>query len=552
MLVLTLSAHAWEPGAKELETALGSGDVGGYYANLSAWLDQKAPADPAQVTEAALVALLKDPLFRNTLDQRQFIAKHGVADFGAFAKVPTNRSFLTWVMCDTRLMDLYLEAAAPSHDAQRELNTYPIGIASLERWNKLYTEDADTHQGIYLKLAMATALWPAGGKSYGSGLPIEWLPRYQHYKAAHQNKELVPSFDNLLVWDYGRVIGSMAADRELAWGRQMIKSWRPDLLEKEQIPKIVSEVWRRFSPFPFSNGMITVLEGGGKCGPRSFFGVFICQACGIPAIGIGQPAHACFAVKAAYPETEPQTGSVWKVHQGRGWQVSDCGDAMYGPEFLAEMAKRYRVAEFSLVEHLRWLASALPSKQRAEALRALAVKLRKTVNTADPLGVPATDIDPTGDGTPPPAMAATPEAPIKTAPGVIHVEAESFTKSFAEPAYPAEQKGEVWVHNSYTGGKQVYFQRNMKTSWVEYPVNVPQAGTYAMEVMLATANRDQVLEVSCGSEKLGTIAIAGTTGLWQKMPAVDIKLNPGTQTLRLSGTLQRGIAIRWFELTKKQ
>jgi len=552
MLAFPLSAHAWEPSAKELETALGAGDVSGYYANLSAWLDQKTPADDAQITDSTLVALLKDPLFRNTLDQRQFIARHGVADLGAFAKVATNRPFLTWVMQDTRLMDLYLEAAAPSHDAQRELNTYPIGIAALDRWNKLYSEDADSHQGIYLKLAMATALWPAGGTSYGSGLPIEWLPRYQHYKAAHQNKELVPSFDNLLVWDYGRVIGSMAADRELAWGRQMIRSWRPDLLEKEQIPKIVSEVWRRFSPFPFSNGMITVLEGGGKCGPRSFFGVFICQACGIPAIGIGQPAHACFAVKAAYPETEPQAGSVWKVHQGRGWQVSDCGDAMYGPEFLAEMARRYRVAEFSLVEHLRWLASALPSKERADALHTLAAKLRKTVNTADPLGVPATGIDPTGDGATPPAMAAIPEEPIKSVPGVIHVEAETFTNSFADPAYPAEQKGEVWVHNCYTGGKQVYFQRNMKTSWVEYSIHVPEAGTYAMEIMLAAANRDQVLDVSCGSDKLGTIAIAGTTGLWQKMPPVDIHLNQGTQTLRLSAPMQRGIAIRWFELTKNK
>ncbi|MEI6674990.1 MAG: hypothetical protein WCO57_07420 [Verrucomicrobiota bacterium] len=549
LLALATSGQAWEPTTKELDAALNAGDFSGYFSNISIWLEQKAPAEPGKITEAAMQELLKDPVFHNALDQRQFIAKHGAPKLGTFAKVEANRPFLVWVMKDTKLMDLYLEAATPAQDKPRELNEYPIDIGALERWNKLYTEDADSRQGVYLKLAMATALWPPGGTSYGSGLPIEWLPRFKHYKAAHHNKELVTSFDNLLVSDYGKVINSWGSDSDLAWGRKMLRDWRPDLLDKEQIPKIVSEVWRRFSPFPFSNGMPTVLEGGGKCGPRAFFGAFICQAAGIPVIGVGQPAHACFAAKSAYPETEPQVGSVWKVHQGRGWQVSDCG-GMYGPEFLAEMTKRYRVVEFSLVEHLRWLASAMPAKERADALRALAVSVRQAVNTTDPLGVPATAIDNTGP-TPPPAAPVT-EEPFKPLPGVVHVEAEAFSKSYADPTYPAEQKGEVWVHNSFTGGKQVYFQRNMALTWVEYPIEVPEAGTYAMEIMVAAANRDQVLDVSCGDEKFGTIKIAGTVGLWQKMPPLDIKLNKGQQTLRISAPMQRGVAFRWFELKLKK
>ena len=551
-LAIPMSCHAWEPDAKELDAAIAAGDLSGYHANISTWLDRKTPAEPGGIVEATMVDLIKDPVFRNTLDQRQFIARHGVAEISAFAKAEANRMFLTWVLKDTRIMDLYLEAATPSRDSQRELNEYKIDIGVLERWNQLYSEDADTRQGIYLRLAMATAMWPPGGTSYGSGLPIEWLPRFKHYKAAHQNKELVPSFDHLLVGDYGKVINSIASDSDLAWGRQMIKTWRPDLLEKEQIPRIVSEVWRRFSPFPFSNGMPTVMEGGGKCGPRSFFGVFICQAFGIPAIGIGQPAHACFAAKTAYPETEPQPGSVWKVHQGRGWHVSDCGDAMYGPEFLAEMTKRCRVAEFSMAEHLRWLASTIPAKDRADAVRSLVGKIRKPVNTTEPLGVPARDIDSVNDGNAPAPMAplAVTEEPIKTDPGVIHVEAESFIRSFAEAAYPAEQQGAVYIYHCFTGGKQVNFQKNMKSSWVEYTIEVPETATYAMEIMVAAANREQVLDVSCGNDKLGTIHIPGTLGLWQKMPPVDIHLNKGSQTLRISAPLQRGVAIRWFELKR--
>lgn len=73
-----------------------------------------------------------------------------------------------------------------------------------------------------------------------------------------------------------------------------------------------------------------------------------------------------------------------------------------------------------------------------------------------------------------------------------------------------------------------------------------------MEIMIAAANRDQVLDVSCGTEKLGTIKIPGTTGLWKKMEPVDIKLKKGLQTVRISAPSQRGVAIRWFELTPKK
>jgi hypothetical protein len=233
---------------------------------------------------------------------------------------------------------------------------------------------------------------------------------------------------------------------------------------------------------------------------------------------------------------------------------------MYGPEFLAEMTKRYRVAEFSLVEHLRWLASTLASKERADAVRNLAGKIRKPVNTTTPLEVPAKDIDIITEGASPTTAASnaasTPvlvqEEPFKADPGVIHVEAETFANSFAEPAYPAEQKGCVYVYDCFTGGKQVNFQRNMNLSWVEYSIDVPETGTYGMEVMLAAANRDQVLDVSCGTEKLGTIKIPGTIGLWKKMPPVDIELKKGKQTLRISAPLQRGVAIRWFELKSKE
>jgi hypothetical protein len=543
LLSLPRAVRAWEPSAKELDAAIGSGDFGKYYADISAWLEQKTP-EPAKITEAAMADLIKTPVFRSTLDHRQFIAKHGVTNMSAFAKVEANREFLAWAMKNAELMDMYLEAATPARDRDRQTNTYTIGIGALERWKQLYTEDPDTRAGTFLRLGMAAALCnPGGGGQYRSDDVSDWLRRYKHFKTAHQNKELVPSFDHLTVADYGRVLTGIGSDTDLAWGRKMIQTWRPDLLDKEEIPKIVSEVWRRFSPYPFTNGFITVMEGGGKCGPRGLFGAFICQAFGIPSIVVGQPAHCCFAARADFTETDPQIGSVWKVYQGRGWQVSDCGGAMYGPEFVSEMTKRYRTAEFSQVEHLRWLASTVSSKERADALRALAIAIRKPVNTSDPWGVPVAEVDviTAAKSGAPAARPMTAEAPIAVPPGVIHVEAEVFTN----------KSPEVSVFNCYTGGKQVNFFKSIQSSWVDYVVEAPEAGTYSMEVMLAAANRDQVLDVSCGTEKLGAIRIPGTRGLWEKMQPVDLKLNKGPQTLRISAPFQRGVAVRWFELTPK-
>ncbi|MEI6674104.1 MAG: hypothetical protein WCO57_02895 [Verrucomicrobiota bacterium] len=568
LLSLPMTAFAWEPSEKDLDAALQAADFTGYYANMSAWLDQKSPSDAGKVTEEAMVPLLQDPVFRNTLDQRRLVETHGVDKLNSFAKNEAKRAFLAWVMKDTSRLDMYMEYAAP-------------GIEALERWFKLYTEDPESQAGIYLKLAMSAAIWPPGGVGqYRGDEPIEWQKRYNNFKTAHKNKDLVPSFDHLMVCDYARCLNCIGADTDMNWARQMIHDWRPDLMEKEQIHKIVSEVWRRFSPFGFSNGYITVLEGGGKCGPRGMFGQFVCNALGVPAIGVGQPQHCTFAARCDFPETEPQAGSLWKVYQGRGWEFSDCGGCN-GAQFTAQEAKKYRTAEWSLVQHLNWLAPVLATKERTEAVKNLATKVVKPVNTTTPMGVPASEcdvvfagkatktdpakkdaaIDYNAEG--PPAVtdasntASTPprvkEAPFQLAPGVIHVEAEAFTKNLAEAMYPTEQEGRVFVFDSWTGGKQLYFQRNMKTNWAEYLIDVPLAGTYSLEVMLAAANRDQVLEVSCGQEKLATVAIPGTTGLWKKMQAVDIKLNKGPQTLRLtSPALQRGISIRWFELTPKQ
>jgi hypothetical protein len=102
---LCANVQAWTPNDSDLEAAVNAGDFGAYFANLSAWLTQKVPADSRGITEAALKALLKDTVLANTLGQRQLLSKLGVAKMGAFALAEqSNRRFPAWLLRNTQAM----------------------------------------------------------------------------------------------------------------------------------------------------------------------------------------------------------------------------------------------------------------------------------------------------------------------------------------------------------------------------------------------------------------------------------------------------------------
>jgi len=147
------------------------------------------------------------------------------------------------------------------------------------------------------------------------------------------------------------VVSACASDADLAWGREMVHTFLPQATEGERVVQLVSMVKRQGSQIPYKD-MSCVLAGGGKCGPRSSFGVFINQAFGIPSIGVGQPGHAAVCWR------DP-TGN-WQLGYGRGWHVSKVTDRfkMSGPEFVAS-AKGRGEPLFAQVEHLRWLAAVL-------------------------------------------------------------------------------------------------------------------------------------------------------------------------------------------------
>ncbi|MCE9557058.1 MAG: hypothetical protein K8T91_27235 [Planctomycetes bacterium] len=546
---LPAALHAGAPNAQDLDTAIKSGDFATYISNANSWLNEQAPAGAAdKLSKSALETLLKDPVFAKTLVQRQLIFKTGAHKLGDFAKAdPANQIFLRWLLNNTQAMDLYLEGVVPIGLAAREQNGYLLTTAPLGIWKTIVNADPDAKDGLYLKLAIATAIAPPGSGAPGAGQaksPVAPLDRYLHFKAAHKNKELFPSFDTLTVWELTKVVQSGASNEDLAWARQMINTWRPDLRENELVVNSTSEVWRRNSPISFDNCYKNVLAGGGKCGPRSSWSVFICQAFGVPAIGVGQPAHACVAYKCVNPMAQPQPGSAWKVGYGRGWQVSKL-EGMGGLDFLAGVEERAHAAEFSTVEHLRWFAAALEAAEPKGAVMNVAHDIQKSLkkvktDVTASLKAEEAEKELIAKTKAIKASAAAPAGPIKLATDVTRIEADAFSSKLA-----------TRVLDCFTGGKQVNFDKSVQDSWVEYTLDVPATGNYTLEIKVAAANVEQVLNVTAGTSKPVTIKVPHTTGLWGVTPATEIKLEKGVQTLKIAAPFQRGVAVRSLELKPK-
>jgi hypothetical protein len=563
---LPLALHAWEPDARTVETAIQSGDFAGYLADASIWLDRKLPT---KLDEAALTALLKDSVFRNVLDRRQLIAKAGADKLAAFVKAsPDHPDFLRQLLTDTPAMDLLLEAAVPIGLKARAENSYTLDTASLGIWARILKADLEAKDGIYQKMAIATALAPPGSINIGAGgaeKPAAPVTRYRYFKTAHRNKELLPSFDHLSVWEYSRILSSGATDTDLTWARKMINTFRPDLLVDEMVVSSTSLVWRRGAPAQFyPKGYVhfkNVLAGGGKCGPRSSWSQMVSHAFGIPAIGVRQPGHVCVAYKAANPMTQPQPGSTWKVGYGRGWNASKLL-GITGAEFLDGIAKRSDPKKFSAVEHLRWIASALAAPGRAAAVMEVAHRINDSItmtktDLSGSLKPEEADAD-LGAKAGAQANATVTPAPITDAAttavsGLIHVEAASFSKTGGKISWGG-QFPHVLVHDSVTGGKQVYFQQQMREQWTDYSIEVAAAGTYAFTMKAACINVDQTLQVLSGTEVLATVNIPLSHGLWVMTEPLELSLEAGAQTIRVQTPTtehKRGIALRWFRLKKK-
>lgn len=543
-LVLTPSM-AWQPNPRELDSAINSGEFAPYLTNATNWLAKKVPADPSGITQPALATLLKQPVVETVLMQRTILAKLGPDKAAAFSRADVpGKNFLTWLLKDANAMREYLIATTPLSIPVREDNSHGLSTEVLNRWKALWASDPDSNAGIYLRLALATAIRPPGTGSRGAGQqakPSDPMVRYNYFKAAHKKGELFPSFNKLTAWEMQHVVCSGASEADLTWGRQMINTWRPDYRIGEKVVDTTSCIWRRNSPVPLVDYK-AIADGGGKCGPRSSWSVFICQAFGIPAIGVGQPAHACVAYKP-FDRT-------WQVAYGKGWDASRL-EGMGGREFLASVEARERPEIFAATEQIRWLALAVPAKQpHANALLETAKLIAKSAKGGNhdfSASEKAGEADSDGGAivTAKASAATRPEPPAKVAPGVIHVQGTSYFNTGGITVWGGEPR--VAVLDSWDGGKQLHFNQGMASAWVGYKIDVPATGIYEMSMKVSAINSGQNFSVrSFGA--MAKVKNATASAVWHNDvkglgPLLAVDNDPSTRW-----AVNFGIDSAWIDL----
>ena len=87
--------------------------------------------------------------------------------------------------------------------------------------------------------------------------------------------------------------------------------------------------------------------------------------------------------------------------------------------------------------------------------------------------------------------------------------------------------------------------------WLEYTINVPSAGTYTLDLRIATPNAGSSANIQVNGSNVGSINIPATGG-WQnwETASTTINLSSGTQTLRLT-SLGNGFNINWLEISSQ-
>ena len=130
---------------------------------------------------------------------------------------------------------------------------------------------------------------------------IDPVPRYKHYQDAFLAGQLDPAFEFFTTWELRHVVNADARNEELAWGRESLKNFRPGLVylrdPKWRYCRIVKTDIPHKTPdwYKQPRSYDQILSGGGKCGPRAWYGRFICKAFGIPTWGAKQPGHAAMS-----------------------------------------------------------------------------------------------------------------------------------------------------------------------------------------------------------------------------------------------------------------
>jgi HEAT repeat protein len=437
---------------------------------------------------------------------------------------------------------------------------------------KIYTDILNASpkaaEGLLNRLALGTSLehaTPIGQRNPAvqSNAPkhVDPVKRYLHFEKAYLDGELDPGFKTLSAWDYRMVVNGYEPDWALAWGRQMLRNYRPDHISTSNqrwryVASVRTDVRYGSQDNKYDRPELqffqNILMNGGVCGRRAFFGRFILRAFGVPTIARPQKGHASLA---------RWTPDGWSICLGGGWGGGWAWGS-YNPDmnFLAVTQARMADESYLPVKRATWLGDVMGEKkvrgligrapgfwygvayyrQRAMIEKAKAVALAavgEDIAEANESKVKEKIV-----------RATVTDADRKIAvskDGVITIPAVACSK-------PTNSTRKIKFIPSSLGGMQLHYSRLGKSEVFEYTFDAPAGGRYVLTARIVTPSWKQhlFLTVNDAKEQID-IPLPHTVGYWDTTDPVEITLAKGTNILRFSrdhGRL-KGVTIKDFTLT---
>lgn len=416
-------------------------------------------------------------------------------------------------------------------------------------------------EGVLQRVALATSLEHAmpiaqSNPESQTGAPstIDPVKRYLHYEKAYLDGHLDPAFKSFSVWEYRMALDCDAPDEILAWGREMLQTYRPDHIYNPDYGWRYSAAVKTEVPYgsqnvkddlPSLQQHQNIIKNGGVCGRRAFFGRFILQSFGIPTWGVTQKAHAALS---------HWTPKGWVVNLGAGFQHSwwDRDEApRSGMDFLLETQARAHGQDYLKVLRAKWISRILGEQAYndrkgvsgglwSNIAHHQTVSMASTAVSLGPLGQELGEANESKDKQKieQAKLAETDKKITPTRDGVLTIPAVAQSK----------QTGNFAAIKSFTDGFQAHGTSGFK---VEYTFDAPRAGNYSLTARVATAQSGQKFIITTNDAKTSTeLDVPYTIGVWKQTAPIEVSLVSGKNVLQLAlKEGSRGVTIKEFTLT---
>lgn len=421
--------------------------------------------------------------------------------------------------------------------------------------------------GIFQRLALGTALhtpWDVGRERSGvygivhrTDTKTDQVERYLHYEKAYLDGELDPAFKDMTTWECRFITDDPYSNEELAWMRQMMRTYRPDQITNPDYKWRYVRIVKDDMPYTSTTHDPSLgtsaqehLALGGICGRRAFIGRLALRAFGIPTRASTQSGHAALS---------HWTPDGWTICFGAWWSMAWCGP-QGGLDILLETQAREFPDGFAKVLRAQWIGDALGEED--VSIRhfgmgggfwdSLAFCTKQVlVKDAEIQALELTGGMKLGESDELLGDEAGIEIEIPEEERQIVVAGDGAITIPGVACYsPRKPSDRVIFMKSWDEGSQIHYGRiGQRPELIKYRIEVPAAGEYDLTARVATVSNKQEMVLRMNREQPVSHGLPYTKGAWMEMEPLRVKLEEGRNMISITARApNRGISIKHFEL----